>query len=828
LAAHGLVFAVMTDFLADVRYAARVLWKHRGVNSVALVTLALAIGANTAIFSVYNALLVRALPFPSPEAIVQVARGYPEGVGDAVSIPKYIRWRDGSRDVFQSFAAYDTLGSGFNLVGSGTPDRLTGTRVSSEFFRTLGVAPLVGHDFAARDDLPGGPKVVVLSHGLWTRQFGARADIMGQAIRLNDEPYTVIGVMPAGFRFPERADLWTLFQFDPASHDRANFIELVARLRPGVDADQARSALDVVLARLKNDDRNAVDDRETAFVQPLRDHLYGSMRPALLVLLASVAFVLLIACVNVANLELALATEREHEVALKAALGASTRVIVRQLLIENLLLAFLGGAAGVVLASWALPALVAIAPASAPTLTGVGLDRTVLLFSLGLALTAGLLFGLVPAWGLARPSLDAVLREGAQRATGGRSGARVRGVLVSAEVALALVLTIGAALLIKHLASLQRTDPGFGVENVLTMKLSLPEAKYGRTEPLTRFSEQIEARLGRLPGVSAAAIALTLPLEIGPDFPFSIDGKYVPGTNQGIGSAQYRSVGTDYFATLHIALRNGRLFTASDRAGALPVAIVNETAARRYWPGLNPVGRRLTVGQPLMGDLADTVPREIVGIVQDVREQGLDADAPAMLYVPIGQQNDPVTALSVRLLPLSVVVRSTTPSNNLAEAARAAVWAVDPAQPVSDVRSMQEIVSRSLGSNRFNTLLLGLLAGLALLLSAVGLYGVLAHLVTQRTREIGVRMALGASGREVLGLFLRQGLTLVTIGIVVGSIGAAALSRLMSSLLTGSNPRDPIVFVIAPTVMVVVALLAIARPAFRATRIDPVKALRAE
>jgi putative ABC transport system permease protein len=768
------------------------------------------------------------LPFPEPDTLVQVARRYPGGVGDPVAIPKYLRWRDGSRAVFQGIAAYDTLGSGFNLVGAGSPDRLTGTRVSADFFRTLGISPALGRDFDRREDLPGGPKVVVISHGLWTRQFGARGDIVGRAIRLNDEPYTVIGVMPDGFRFPERADLWTLFQFDPASRDRANYFEVLARLRPGVSPDQARSALNVVLQRLEKEDPEAVDDRETAFVQPLRDRLYGSMRPALLILLASVGFVLLIACVNVANLELALATEREHDVALKAALGASTGTIVRQLLVENLLLAVAGGALGVALASWTLPALISIAPANAPALTGVSVDRTVLLFSLGLAMTAGLLFGLVPAWGIARPSLDSVLREGSRRGTGGRAGSRMRGLLVSAEVALALMLTIGAALLIKHLASLQRTDPGFVVENVLTMKLSLPEAKYGRTESLARFGEQLEQRLSRLPGVNAAAMALSLPLEVGPELPFSIEGQYVPGTDKGVGSAQYRSIGPDYFGALRITVRGGRLFTPSDRANSLPVAIVNEAAARRYWPGSNPVGQRLTVGQPLMRDLADTAPREIVGVVQDVRELGLDAEAPAILYVPLAQQNDALTALAVRLLPLSVVIRSTASTDNFAQAARSAVWSVDPAQPVSDVRSMRDIVSRSLGSNRFNTLLLGLLAGLALLLSAVGLYGVLAHLVSQRTREIGVRMALGASAAKVLRLFLRQGLALVGIGIGAGTIGAAALSSVMSSLLTGTSPRDPLVFAVAPAVLVAVALVAITRPAMRAARTDPVKALRGE
>jgi putative ABC transport system permease protein len=451
----------------------------------------------------------------------------------------------------------------------------------------------------------------------------------------------------------------------------------------------------------------------------------------------------------------------------------------------------------------------------------------VLGFALGISLLASLAFGLLPAWQSARPNLDDLLRAGAHRVAG-RTSRWVRRALIAGEVALALMLTIGAFLLMKSLVGLQSTPPGFAVEHVLTMKLALPAARYGSGEALARFQEQIEERLAALPGVGAAAVAQTLPLELGADLPFTIEGRYVVGTQTGVGGADFRPIGPGYFDALEIPLRRGRIFDARDRRGAPPVAIINEAAARRFWPGENAIGQRITVGQPFVPDLADPAPREIVGIVGDVRERGLGTNPPPVLYVPISQLNEAYAALGTRLLPFSVVVRGDTAVANLSRSVREAIWSVDPQQPIANVRLMREIVTRSLGSQTFNTVLLGALAALALLLAAVGLYGVIAHLVTQQTREIGVRMALGASRSSVLGLFLRQALSLVAVGVVVGLAGAFGLTRVLRTLVTGVSTSDPWVFAVGPVMMFAVAVVAALRPALRAAAVDPACALRAE
>jgi predicted permease len=552
------------------------------------------------------------------------------------------------------------------------------------------------------------------------------------------------------------------------------------------------------------------------------------MRTALLVLLSAVAFVLLIACVNVANLQLAQASERHHEIALRTALGASTWTVVRQLLLESLLLATISGVAGLGVAYWGVPALLALSPIDVAQAATISVDLRVLAFALALSLLSGIVFGMLPAWQAARPNLDQVLRAGARRTTGGMGSGWLRRILIAGEVALALMLTIGSFLLVKSLAGLKSMSPGFVVENVLTMKLSLPEAKYGRGETLAQFQDRVEQQVGALPGVRAAALAMSLPLEMGPDMPFSIEGKYVPGTETGVGEAQYRASGPEYFHALQVPLRSGRLFDARDRRGTLPVAIINEAAARQFWPGQNPVGQHLTLGQPFVPELADASAREIVGVVADVRERGLNEKAPPILYVPMAQQNDALTRLAVRLLPFSIVVRGEGAVGSLTQATQQAIWAVDPSQPISDVRLMREIVSRSLGSQTFNTVLLGSLAALALLLAAVGLYGLISHLVGQQTREIGVRMALGATQANVLTLFVRQALLLVSIGIVIGIAGAFGLTRFLSSLLSGISTTDASVFVLAPALLLAIATIAALRPALRAARVDPSSALRAD
>jgi predicted permease len=551
------------------------------------------------------------------------------------------------------------------------------------------------------------------------------------------------------------------------------------------------------------------------------------MRSALLILLASVGLVLLIGCANVANLQLAQAAGRHHEIALRTALGANRWTVVRQLLVESVLVAAIGGVAGVALAYVGVPALLALSPVHVPYAERIAVDWRVLGVALGISLVAGVVCGLLPAWQSARPNLDDLLRAGSHRMIG-RMSHWTRRALVAGEVALALMLTIGAFLLVKSLVGLQSTNPGFVVENLLAMKLALPESRYGNSKALAQFQEQVEERLSALPGVRAAAVAHTLPLELGSDLPFTIEGRYVAGTDKGVADADYRPISLRYFETLEIPLRRGRLFDRRDRWGTLPVAIINEAAARRIWPGEDPIGQRINVGQPFVPDLAEPAPREIIGIVGDVRETGLDRDPSPILYVPLSQQSEAYAKLGVRLLPFSVVVRGEATVAALTRSVQQGIWSVDPQQPISDVRLMREIVARSLGFQSFNTGLLGAMAALSLLLAAVGLYGVIAHIVSQQTREIGVRMALGATRSNVLRLFLRQALSLVAIGIVVGLAGALSLTRVLRTLLTDISTSDPWVFALAPALMVVVAGVAALRPALRAAGVDPARALRAE
>jgi putative ABC transport system permease protein len=816
------------DLWRDVRYAARMLRKQPGFTAAAIVTLSLAIGATTAIFTVVDALLLRALPFPDADRLVQVGRGYPGGVvGRTTSVPKFVHWRNSGRQVFQDIATYNDLGTGFSLVGTGDPERLIGSMVSATFFDVMGVPPSLGRTFTPAEDVPGGPKLVVLSHALWRNRFAARTEIVGDAIRLNDESYTVIGVMPDGFRYPAASDLWTLMQLDPASRDRAHNFEVVARLLPGTTLDQARAAMAIAGDTMRRTDPDLLSKDESVGVVPLRIRLYGSMRSGMLILLASVGLVLLIGCVNVANLQLAHAAGRHHEIALRSALGASAWTVMRQLLVESILLASAGGAIGVALAYAAVPALIALNPVHVPYAERIAVDWRVLGFALAISLGAGIVSGLLPAWQSARPNLDDVLRAGSHRTTG-RGSQWTRRTLVAGEVALALMLTIGACLLVKSLAGLQSTKPGFAIENVLTMKMALPEVRYGNGTALAQLEERVHDRLAALPGVRGAALAHTLPLGLGSDLTFTIEGRYVPGTQTGVGEAEFRPVGRGYFNALEIPLRRGRLFDARDRRGTLPVAIINEAAARQIWPGEDPIGQRITVGLPAIPDLADPSPREIIGVVGDVREAGLGRSLPPILYVPVPQLNEAYAALGVRLLPFSVVVRGEASAASLTRSVQQAIWSIDPHQPISDVRLMREIVAGSLGSQSFNTALLGAMAALALLLAAIGLYGVIAQVVTLHTREIGVRMALGATRTDVLGMFLRQALSLVLAGVALGLLGAFGLTRWLRALLTNISTVDPWVFALAPALMLAVGIVAALRPALRAASVDPASALRAE
>ena len=811
----------------DLRYAARGLARAPGFAALALLTLAFAIGANVAIFSVVNSLLLRPLPLPQGERVVTLLRHFPDGDSDAVSEPKFFYWRDHGA-AFTAVAAFESLGSGFNLAGDGKPERIVGSHVSASFFDVFGERPALGRSFLAEEDRPGAAHAVVLSDALWRRRFGADPGVLGRSLLLNGEPYLVVGVMPRELGFPSRAELWTPFCLDPASREPEPYLEVVARLRAGTGVAAAQSAMDLVARRFAAAFPDQVRAIEGVHVVPLQAYLYGDLRPALLVLLAAVGAVLLIACVNLAGLQLARAAARRREIALRAALGASRRRIVAQLFCESLLLGSCGGLAGLLLGSWCLRPLLAASPLDPVRRAQIGIDGRVLLFALGVSVLAALLFGLAPAVHAVRLDLQAALKGGA--APFRRAWRRwARRLLVVAEVALALVLAANAMLLGRSFVQLLRTAPGFAPDHVLTGKLSLPEGRYGSGGAIERFADQLLAGVGALPGVREAAMVSTLPLEDGPPVSFIIAGRYQGKVSgEGVGVARFRAVTRGFFRTLRIGGVRGRTFDAADRRGAPLVAVVNEAAARRYWRGGDPVGVRITIGPPSTRELGDPGPRTIVGVVRDVREMGLDQEAPPIVYVPLGQLPDPMARMFVRLLPLSIAVRSAGALPELPAQLERQVARVDPEQPLTEIGAMDEILSRSLGRRRFTALLLGTLSLLALALAALGIYGVISYLVEQRTREIGIRMALGASSASILRLVVRQAMSAVLVGIAAGLAGAFALTRLLGSLIYGVGAHDPLSFVLTPALLALVAVLACAVPAHRAGSVDPLVALRSE
>jgi putative ABC transport system permease protein len=809
----------------ELRYSARRLKSAPGFTAVAVLTLALAIGANTAIFTVVDSLLLKPLAYPQADRLMVPMRAFQGGGrSQSVSMPRFIHWRD-HNTVFSGTAAFIPLASGFNLAGDGRPERLKGLRVSRNFFDVLGVRPALGRGIAAEEDRPGAAGVAVLSDGLWRRRFGADPGLIGRSIRLNGEGYAVLGVMPASFRPPVASELWTALATDPTSHDKANYLLVVGRLKDGISQAAALAAMKVTNRQFAAAFPGAVGDHETVALDSLQQMFYGDLKTALFVLLGAVGAVLLIACVNLGNLELARAAARKREIAVRTALGAGGERIARQLLLESLLLAALGGGAGLLVASWLLPALLALSPADLPAAAKVSIDGGVLAFTAGISLLSGLLFGLAPALQALRSDLRNPLQEGSQRTTLSKKGAAARWLLVAAEVALALVLITGAVLLAKSFLGVVGTNPGFSPERVLTLKLSLPEGRYATPEAFERVSDQLAERVGALPGVEAAAIAGTLPMEDGADLPFAIEGKYTGRGQEGTGEAQFRPVSAGFFKALQIPLVAGRGFLRTDGGGAPAVALINQAAAHEFFPKENPVGQRITLGMPFVPELADSGPRTIVGVVRDVREQGLDRKPPAILYIPTGQMNPAITTLFVRLLPIALVVRTTGSAAGILPAIEREVWSVDREQPLSDVRPMKEVVGRSLGVRRFSATLLAGLAFLALVLAGVGVYGVLAYQVEQRTREIGVRMAFGAARSDVLSLVMRQGLLPVVGGLVAGLALALGATRLLASLLYGVSATDPATFVVTPAVLTAIALLSIAIPARRASRLEPQRAI---
>lgn len=808
----------MNSLWQDIRFAARMLWKNKGVTVIAIITLALGIGANTAIFSVVNAALLRPLPFENPNELVQIWGTQPQLDTAPMSPANFLDWRNQNR-VFERIVAYTSRS--FNLSGSGEPERIRATRVTDGLFELLGARPALGRAFLREEDQPGGNKVVILSHALWQRRFNANPEIVGQTLMLSDQAYMVVGVMPPSFAFPNaRMEMWTPMAFSPAEQATrdTNFLSVIARLRRGVSLEQARSNMET-LARAQQEQYPASNAGIGVKLVSLNDQIIGDARPVLYLLLGAVGFVLLIACANVANLLLARAASRRKEMAVRAALGASRWRVVRQLLTESVVLALLGGGLGLLLAFWMLDLLVALQPTNIPRLTEVGIDRGALFFTLAISLLTGVVFGLAPSLQASNPDLSEALKEGGRSATAGAGRQRMRSALVVVEVALSLALLIGAGLMIKSFVRLLQVDPGFSPENVLTMELALPIARYADAPQQTAFFQQTLERVGNLPGVESASVTTDIPLYGGNSTSFSVEGRPPPASGQRP-LTEYRSVSHDYFRAMGISLLKGRAFTERDATGATGVVIINETLARRFFPDEDPVGRRIGLSGP-----PDW--REIVGVVRDARNYGLDEEVRPEAFIPYLQNTPGYLAGAASSMNLVVRTASSDPLSMTA-AVKAQVHAIDRDQPVYNVKTMEQYLADSLARRRFNMMLLTVFAGVALLLAAIGIYGVMNHSVTQRTHEVGIRIALGAGRGDVLRMIVGQGMILTLLGVALGLAASFALTRLLAGLLYGVSATDPLTFVAIPLVLSAVALAATYIPARRATKIDPMVALRYE
>ena len=817
------------NFSQDVRFALRSLRRSPGFTITAILALALGIGANTAIFTVINTVLLQPLSYPHSERIVQLFRKFSDGEGYAASIPKFMVWRE-QTSVFQSVVAYDFAGPGFNVTGGDRPEQIKGIRASAGYFDVFGAPVALGRPFTEQEDLPGGPKVVVISNALWKTRYGGDPDIIGKTLLLADEPYTIVGVLGPAFHTDPPSDMWLPLQADPASQDQGHYLFVSARLRPGVTLAQANAALKLAGEEFRRKYPGWMDDHETVGARLLRDSVVRNVRLALLILLGAVAFVLLIACANVANLLLARATLRKREIALRAALGAGRRRIISQLLTESVLLSLGGGALGLLIGYSGVRALLAINPGNIPRIgehaSAISLDWRVLVFTLVVSALTGIFFGSIPAFSASRADLSMTLRESGSRSGSGLRQNKARAVLVVTEMSLALVLVIGAALLIRTFTAMRTVDPGFNSHNILTLQMSLTGARFEKTAGMAQVVREAERRFAALPGVEAVAASCTLPLENNLDLPFNIVGQ-APKDGQYTGDELWRDVSPGYFSVYRIPLLRGRMFNDADDSAASRVLLVSKLMAAKYWPGADPIGAQVIIGKGL-GPEFEEGPRQIVGIVGDVRQTGLDDDARPTMYVPIAQITDGITQLQNRLLPLAWMVRTRVQPFSLSDSIQTELRVASGGLPVAHIRTMDQVVVESTARADFNMTLLTIFAGLALLLAAIGIYGLMAYSVEQRTQEIGIRMALGASTQSVLGMVVKQGMLLVLAGVVIGAGAAFGLTRFMSSLLYGVKAWDPIVMISAAVVLSATALIATYVPARRAARVDPMVALRYE
>jgi putative ABC transport system permease protein len=817
----------MSEFWDNFKHAVRMFRANPGFTFAAIAALALGIGVNTAIFTVVDTVLLKPLTYPDADRIVQFLLTSPQGNGPAASIPKFFLWKQ-QTSAFQDVAAYDFGGPGFNLTGV-QPEQVHGIHVTEGFFRLFGASPMLGRTFTPQEDSPNGGKVVVLSYGLWQRKFGGNPNIIGTALSLGNEPYTIVGVLEKSFVSDPEADILLPFQFDPNSTNQGHYFKAAGRLKPGVTLAQANALMKVAADQFRRRYPDALGPKMGFAVEPLRDSIVGDARKSLLVMLGAVSLVLLIACANVANLLLVHATGRKREFAIRAAMGAGRKRIVLQLLTESVLLSVTGGVLGLILGYIGLRGLLAMSPGDIPRIgedgAAVTVDWRVLAFTLGVSLLTGILFGLFPAIGASRPDLNSTLKESSNRAGTGFHQSKARSLLVISEISLAMVLLIGAALLIRTFLALHRVNPGFDPHNILTMEMSLTGDRYQKTAGVAQLVRNGRERLNAIPGVEVSASTCCLPMEGGFGLPFSVVGRPVDKGQQ-VG-AGWMDASAGYFEAFKIPILRGRDFTDDDVAGAPGVVIINESMAKKYWPKENPVGQQIIIGKGV-GPEFDEPARQIIGVAGDIHSNGLGRDPFPLMIIPQAQVPDGMTALNARIGPVIWLVRTHTEPHQLISAVSEQLRQASGGFPVARVRSMDEVVVHSTARESFNMLLLSIFGASALVLASIGIYGLMAYSVQQRTQEMGIRMALGADRSRIRNLVVWQGMQLTIAGVIVGAGAAFGLTRLIASLLFGVKTWDPIVFVTVPVVLAAVALLAVWLPATRASRLDPMAALRVE
>ena len=816
----------MGDFRVDLRHALRMFVAKPGFTIAVVAALALGIGADTAIFSVVNAVLLKPLGYPEPDRIVQIWNKSPDGEFPGASVPKFHVWQE-QTSVFSDVAGYDG-GVGMNLTGS-IPEQVHGMHATEGYFRVFGAPFSMGRGFTKEEDRPNGGNVVVVSGGLWKRKYGGDPNLVGKSISIANLPYTVVGVTSPDFDTDPATDLWIPYQFDPNDHNQAHFFGSAARLRPGVTLAQAQAQLKLAGAEFVRK-YPGFDPQQSFTAKLYKDAVVGDIRSSLLVLVGAVSFVLLIACANVANLLMVHAAGRSREFSIRLALGASRKRIVRQLLTESVLLSAAGGVIGLVLGLVGVRALLAVSPGEIPRIgehgEAVGLDWRVAAFTLGISLLTGILFGLLPALGASRSNLVSSMKESSAGSGSSLRHNKVRSLLVITEVSLALVLLVGASLLIRTFIALRGVDPGFNPRNVWTAEMALNGPKFENTAGVAQVLRDGRERLNATPGVSGSAATNALPLVGGFGLPFNIVGK--PPKDGPYTGATYTSVTPGYFDVLGIPLLHGRDFTPSDTVGAQGVAIINESMAKRYWKnGENPIGQQILIGHGV-GPEFDEPARLIVGIVGDVRDMGLNREPPPTMMSPLAQLPDGMTKLNSKFAAFTWIVKTRQEPHQMTALLSEQLRQCSGGLPVAQVRSMEEVVVRSTARQDFNMLLLSIFGGSALVLAAIGIYGLMAYSVQQRTQEIGIRMAMGADRSRITRMVIWQGMRLTLAGVAIGIGAAFGLTHLIASLLFGVKRWDPAVFVSVPVILSAVALLAVWLPALRASKLNPMEALRTE